>query len=343
MTEVAHENHYVPQAMLRRWSLDGEWVYAYRTLVSNSDVPQWEPQRIRGLAKQRDLYTTIAEGREDDEFEHWIEQEYETPGFEAMQKLIARARMTPGDWHAVGRFVALQDLRTPLSLIESMNRWKDEFPKILDKTLRDLVAELEQAKVKGEKLEVPRGVGTFATPAIRVKIERPTDPGSDQALVRAEVSAGRRLWIDMTRRILIRRAEALARHRWSVVAPCDGEEWPLTDHPVLRLNYYGPGRYDFLGGWAKPGSEILMPLSPRHLLYVRVEFRGDYRPTFSADLTQLTQRLLVERAFRWVFMRSPAEWVPRVRPRDVDAEQVDTERKAWAEWHADQSRGEEAM
>ena len=41
-------------------------------------------------------------------------------------------------------------------------------------------------------------------------------------------------------------------------------------HPVLRLNYYKPGQYDFRGGWGNPGSEVLMPLSPRHLLYVQV-------------------------------------------------------------------------
>lgn len=343
MTEVVHENHYVPQALLRRWSLDGTSVQGYRTLVSHAAVPEWRRCPVSGTARQRDLYTIVRWGQEDDDFERWIAREYEQPGFEAAQKVIERARMRPDDWHAIGRLVALQDLRTPRSLIESMNRWKEEFPATLDRTLKELVAELEQAKVKGEKPQAPYGIAAFATPAIRVKIEPPREPGSDQALIRAEVSTGRRLWVDLTRRILIRRAEVLGHHRWSVVAPCDCEEWPLTDHPVLRLNYYGPGRYDFRGGWANPGSEILMPLSPRHLLYVQVGSRGDYRFPFRRDSTQLVQRLFTERAFRWVFMTEPADWVARARPRTVDAEQVETERRIWADWHADQSKGEAAL
>jgi hypothetical protein len=37
----------------------------------------------------------------------------------------------------------------------------------------------------------------------------------------------------------------------------------LTDHPVLTLNYYGPGRYDFGAGWGREGSEFILPVSPR--------------------------------------------------------------------------------
>ena len=39
MANPARDNHYVPQAALRRWSADATCVYAYRLLVSHEDVP----------------------------------------------------------------------------------------------------------------------------------------------------------------------------------------------------------------------------------------------------------------------------------------------------------------
>jgi hypothetical protein len=59
MSEISRESHYVPQATLRRWSEDGVNVHAYRLLVSHQNVPEWQPHALRGLTKQRDLYTIL--------------------------------------------------------------------------------------------------------------------------------------------------------------------------------------------------------------------------------------------------------------------------------------------
>ena len=55
--EITRESHYVPQATLKRWSLDGIHLSGYRLLVSHPDVPVWQSHTIGGLARQRDLYT----------------------------------------------------------------------------------------------------------------------------------------------------------------------------------------------------------------------------------------------------------------------------------------------
>jgi hypothetical protein len=175
---------------------------------------------------------------------------------------------------------------------------------------------------------------------IEVSIERPATPDSDQATVRAVLPGGRRLWIASMRHLLTGAAETLCKHRWSIAEPAGDAEWLLTDHPVLRLNYYGPGRYDFGGGWGNPGSEIMMPVSPRHLLYVQVGSKALSRLTFSHEQTRAVQQLLVERAHRWVFARRPAAWVAEVRPRVVDPETLKAEAKAWDDWHQDQLQSE---
>ena len=336
---ISRDSHYVPMAILRRWSLDGTHVFAYRILVSSPKVPEWRRRSIRGLAYHRDLYTAFACGQELDDFERWLASEYERPGLEAIDKLIRRARLTPEDWRRMARLVAAQDVRTPLSFIEFIRRWDHQPPEMLDRIIRESIQRLEEAKTKGVILNEQSERSEFSD-HIEVAIEPPAVPGSDQAMVRAAFPVGRRLWIATMRYLLTGAAETLCRHRLSVAEPDGDAEWPLTDHPALRLNYYKPGHYDFRGGWGNRGSEIMMPVSPRHLLYFQVGSKVANRFTFSEDHTMLVQRLLVERAHRWVFGTRPLGWAAKARPRTVDPERFAAEEAAWEEWHKDQFESE---
>ncbi len=334
MPSIARDSHYVPRAILRRWSNDGTNIYAYRILVSRVEVPEWTLRPISGIAYQKDLYTTFGGGEELDEFERWIGKEFEDAGLCAVEKLVNRERLSPADWRSLARLVAAQDVRTPLNFIESMHRWDRQIPQILENAISRAVTKLQDEKAQGLKLEVESNPNAFAG-LLRVRIEPPVN-NSDQALIRAEVPAGRSLWVASMRHLLGGAADVLCQHRWSVVEPEGNEQWPLTDHPVLRLNYYGPGRYDFGGGWGNPGSEIMMPVSPRHLLYVQIAKKAANRFAFSCDHTQLVQRLIVERAHRWIFATCPTPWIAQVRPRIVNADQLRAEEEAWKTWHTNQ-------
>ena len=286
--------------------------------MSRAEVPEWELRPIRGLAYQDDLYTTFSVGQEVDEFERWITRDYEEPGLSAVDKLLAQVRLSPFDWQQIARFVAAQDVRTPLNFIESMKRWEQDMPPMLEESIRDAVDTLRRARDEGIALASKSESNAYWEPW-RVHIEPPSEPRSAQTMVRAEVTLGRSLWIASMHHLLTGAANALCQHRWSVAQPHGNEEWPLTDHPVLRLNYSRPGQYDFCGGWGNKGSEIMMPISPRHLLYVQVGKKVRNRFNFSLQETKLVQRLIVERAHRWVFARKPANWIAQVRPRVVDS------------------------
>ena len=336
---IARYSHYVPQAMLRRWSDDGTHLYAYRILVSSPKVQEWRRKSIRGLARQSDLYTVFGGGEELDDFERWLSSNYEQPGLEAIDKLVRRAQLTPSDWRSMARLVAAQDVRTPLSFIESMRRWNQQIPEILDRTLQGSINRLEEASAKGVALHLTSEQSEFSN-LLEINIEPPAVPGSDLASVQATVPIGRRFWVTSMRYLLTGAAETLCRHRWSVLEPANDQEWPLTDHPVLKLNYHGPGQYDFDGGWGNPGSEIMMPVSPRHLLYVQVGKKSPNRLSFPPRHTSLIQQLLVKRAHRWVFGRRREHWVADVRPRTVDRDQLAEEAAAWERWHRDQLQSE---
>lgn len=324
--------------MIRHWSDDGLSVQAYRILVSHPGVPEWASRPIRGLAYQNDLYTTVVAGREIDETENWIEKEFETPGLRAVDRLLDGTKLHDQEWKRVGRLVAAQDLRTPLNYFESMRRWDQDLPELVKNTLHKAINRISEATAQGIKL-VSKNETTPLSDLFRVRIENSIDGNPETAGIHAEIALDRRLWIASMRHILAGRiAKIFSQHKWSLVQPYGDEEWPLTDHPVLRLNYNGPEQYDFGGGWGNPGSEIMMPISPRFLLYAQVGRAYQSRFIFPQYETHLVQRLMVERAYRWVFARRPLPWVSAARPRIVSAELVFSEEQAWKDWHQDQLR-----
>jgi hypothetical protein len=288
------------------------------------------------MAYQRYLYTTFEGNTELDAVERWLQAEYEDRGLEVVDKIVRGRPVSPAEWRVMALFLAAQDLRTPLSYLE-FREWCDKnIPPLLEESLKRGVAGAEEAHRTGRALPpAATPSGPFAK-SFRVRIERPAD---ELPLIGAEVSVGRELWIERMRHAMGGVAKVLADYRWSRLEPCGGEEWPLADHPVLRLNYQRDGRYDFEGGWGSPGTEIMMPLSPRLLLYSQVGRKHEYRIKLDGTRTRQLQRVLVERALRWVFASQPFDWIPQIRPRHVDPVQFETEERLWRDFHNLQREG----
>jgi len=277
-------------------------VHAYRLLVSHQNVPEWQVHPIRSLTKQRDLYTTFEGDQEGDDFEKFITREIEEPGQAAVEKLVANAKMKPADWHSIARFVAAEQMRTPLFFVEWVKRLNESMPETLQSILDELgqktPAELGAAERESD-------AANYLRDKLRVTID-PLPGSGGVALVKAEVSSSRTAWLHFMRRMLTERIELFYKHRWRVMKLAGDAEWPLTDHPVLTLNYYGPGKYDFGAGWGREGSEFILPVSPRLAVCTQVGRKetGTWHAT-TAQTVEL-QRFVVERALRWIVAEARA-------------------------------------
>jgi hypothetical protein len=122
-------------------------------------------------------------------------------------------------------------------------------------------------------------------------------------------------------------------------------EWFTSDNPVIRLNYHAPDKYDFKGGWGSPSSELLLPLSPCHLLYTqigkkRLPERGTVVPLSQA---QMIRRLIAENAYRMIFAAHQDTEVPKLRPRTEDANLYQRDREQWKKWHEEQGAAEQEL
>jgi Protein of unknown function (DUF4238) len=333
-TPFQRDNHYVPCVYLDAFKGPDKKIATYRLLVSHPKVPLWKFHSVRGIAYHSHLYTRMTAGGLSDEFEKWLEHEYETPAAPALQRAVTDDRLSPEDWQHLVRFAAAQDVRTPARLLESMQRWSSTLPALLDEVVRESVQRLELAKKAGTLLSAARNDGN----SIPLRISTEVDPEKEFGTLKAELIAGRELWLYSIKRLLTDTANVLLQHRWSIVKPPKGIKWFTSDDPVIRLNYYGPENYDFKGGWGRQGTEILLPLSPTHLLCTRVgerypRRRGDVLP---ATYASMIHRFVAEHAHRMILAAAPDEKAVKLRRRAVDKALYEIEAERWRKWHEEQ-------
>jgi len=332
------DNHYVPCLYLKRFAASPSRVLTYRILVTHPRVPAWKASAIKGVAYHAHLYTRIAAGAQIDEMENWLNDEFEAPAEESLRKATSGLQLTQTDWHNLVRFLAAQDVRTPARLGESLQRWHETVPNILEETLHDSVRKLELAKRSGEVIEAMKAANTEHIP---LRVTTAIEPGQAFGKLKGEVILGRGLWLWSIRHLLTETANVLHDQRWSVLRSPEDLSWFTSDDPVVRLNYYGSDKYDLKGGWGNPGTEIFLPLDPRHLLYTKVGHhpppRGSLVPRTEAEMIR---RVIAEHAHRFIFAASADAEVPKLRPRIVNAALVRHENAQWRRWHEDQTAAE---
>lgn len=335
MNQTRKKNHYVPKLYLGQWAQDGS-VPTYRVLVPNENYPEWINQPLKGIAYREHLYTYVTGDIESDEFERWFDREFEAPAQEAIQLVLCEQQLKPEHWRRLVRFAIAQDVRTPASLKEFIQRQQKQLKPLMDDTLSRAEAFLQM--VGQDKAPIPERSQTHSDGfPIKVSVERQPD-GS--GLVSANAIIGRKMWLWNIRRTLTETLKKIPRHRWTILHAPEGLQWPTTDSPLVRLNFNSPDDYNFLGGWGVKNGDIFMPLSPKHLLYTSVGGRPWLRgTTLEMNLALQLRRFIIEHADRYVFALDKSD-IPQVRPRVVCAQTYKREEHEWNRWHQEQSEAE---
>lgn len=335
------DNHYVSVFYLKNWSSSQGRLWVYRVLISSDQVPLWKEIAIKGIAYHSNLYTRIVGGQETDEFEQWLDKEFESPAAEPIRKVVSGIKLESRDWRRLARFVAAQDVRTPARLIENLQRWDQTLPGILSNCLEGLPQTLEKAIKEGGAPS--RKVQVEGSEYIPLRVTTETLEGQVEVIVKAETLVGRGLWLFSMKHVLIELAKILEQHRWTILTPPGGMSWITSDDPVIRLNFYRQGHYDFKGGWGSKGTEILFPLSPQHLLYTQIGQRPTLTGFIQRDQAEMIRKFIAEHAHRMIFASERDPEIQKLRPRIVNPEQVTNEKEQWRSWHEKQTLAERSM
>jgi hypothetical protein len=329
--QFTRDSHYVSRIYLKQWASEDARLWAYRILVSNQNVPKWKLSSIRGIAYRAHLYTRIIAGGQTDEIEQWLAREFEAPAEGAIRKIVSDSRLSPGDWKLLIRFLAAQDVRTPSRLSESLERWNKSLPGLFQTTLEKSIQELETAKKEGRPVRQPDASHTELMP-MRILIKRNSE--SETAIIKVKSVAGRGLWLYSLKHLLTKTTDVLLNHKWTILKPPKGVNWITSDDPVIKLNYFHAEKYSFKGGWDSKGTEILLPISPNHLMYTKIGGPCPRRGTIvSEEVAAMFQRFTAEHAHRFVFAQKIEPQVESIRPRVVDRDLFNEEEDKWKRWH----------
>ena len=338
MKQIHKDNHYVPKLYLKQWATAGK-IHTYRLLVPNEKLPLWKKHFLKGIAYQEHLYNYFAGGEQTDEIERWLDREFEAPAEEVISRVVREERLSSCQWRTLICFAMAQDVRTPARYREFVARQSQSLQQLFSETLEHSVAELELAISEGRSLPQPPDIESESFP-INLMVDRQAD-GS--GMLQAQTVLGRRLWLWNIRRLLTDTIKKIPMEGWTILKPPPGLNWPTSDNPLVRLNFHGPERYDFGGGWKVQNGDILLPLSPKHLLYTCVGNRPRVRgTTVDHQTAQFMRRVIIEHADRYVFSAEPSD-EHLVRSRVVCPERFMAEQSAWKDWDREQSAAEATL
>lgn len=338
MQQLRKDNHYVPKLYLKQWAHEGQ-ISTYRLLVPNENFPLWKKQSLKGIAYHQHLYTYLAGQAETDEFERWLDSEFESPAEEAIRRVVRGDRMSPEQWRRLARFAVALDVRTPARLREFLRRQNETLQTLMNETMQRSVHEMEEAARRNEPLPNP-SEESDALSLFKVSVEALPSGGGQ---VKAETIIGRRLWIWQMKHVLTKTLGRLPAHRWTILHAPAGVSWPTSDNPLIRLNFQDSKNYDFSGGWGIKNGDILLPLSPKHLLYTCIGNKVWPRGTaLDIKTAGLIRKIIIEHADRYVFAQEPGD-IHLIRPRLVCPTTFKNELSAWDNWHSEQCRAEREL
>ena len=343
--QITHDNHYVPQFYLKRWSRNGNTVRTYNGIVSNKGVPVWKSTPIKSTAYQPDLYTLRIDKNDNDEYENYLEREIETPAAEVFRAIDRQTLPTAQDMNTLVQFLIAQMTRTPSWYQQIAKTIEEIFEDTAKETIREIEKELREKGVEalrqGRRTAL-RSVGLtgLGDMPLRCSLEQ------NQPAIRVETYIGRQPFIASSIRALTGQiSQELHSYNWRVIYLDDEMSLPTSDNPVVIFSRdrFGNTSVGLDIGLGTEFADIMMPLSPQALLFTEVGRTKDEIDAiyFDSSLVPYLRELIINNAYRYVYSQEDIPEIESIRPRLVDACRYKEIRDEQERWHREQCELEE--
>lgn len=327
---ITHRNHYVPQFYLKNWSQDGNKLWVYSLLVPHSKVHLWEEKSIEYLAVWNDFYTRNNGEKEVDDFERWFNQEFETPTKPIIQKLLEGKTISRKEEILLTHYVMAQDLRVPARVNFILDEAK--------KSVKNFMDSFSFENVKEEDILKSRHDENNDILPISVHLDK------EKQEVEMTTFVGKGVYLYALKYLLTSTVKKVEHYRWHVIHAADGISFPTSDDPVILLNYYNKNNYDFKGGWGVKHVNIIMPLSPKCLLFSEIGTKATVRQfDYSKEWSEFFRRIIIEHAYRYVYADSKQKGMLSINPRRVNEKLYKEERKTMNDWHEYNTKAEQEL
>lgn len=329
---ITRNNHYVPQAIIKNWSKDGNKVWVHRNLVSHEKVPIWKKCSVEKILFQPDLYTSVDIESLSllDEHEVYFKK-YEDEGLPAIKKILHGRKMSKENWKSIALFIAIQDLRTPFAFIRDIacnDRINESFNKMMTETTNIL----SKSIFPQENFEfIDCRFSNQFNKSLKFRINK--NPHNDMFDFEAEMIKGRELWLFNISKFMEKNSKYISSLKWSVILPANGWLWPLTDHPVTKMRLEPGKSFDNKGDWFLDKTNIFIPISPQIGLLSEVGSSLPSSLKLNVEYTKVFFRALLNQSRKWVVCDHQDTKVPMYKPRSLDKDGYDQEKREMKSWH----------
>lgn len=166
----------------------------------------------------------------------------------------------------------------------------------------------------------------------------------ENSMVEIKTVVGRGLYLHNLKCLLSSTLKVAECHDWQILHASEDISFPTSDDPVICMNYRNEHDYDFNGGWGRKNCNILMPLSPRLILFAQVGSNGPYTDLdFSPRYSQLFRRMIIQHAHRYVYSDRPQKGMLELNARVVNRDLYEKEKQGIAGWHIEQIQAEQSL
>lgn len=310
---ITRDNHYVPQFYLKNWSRNGSDVRCFNGVLRHKGQRAWNNSHIKSSCCQRDFYTDIIDGSDDDKVEHYY-QSIENSASPIFDKIKNGESLQTADMQELIEYAIAQMTRTPAFF----NYVNEIMPTIFERAAQRVGRELESGYDPD-----------FA----------PKSPDlANQLLPISGSLNGQELTIESccSRHMFLSSAlsfskgdiaNLLRRSSWEILE----SDLPFltSDNPVvlLRKNLINhEWRVGLMGSNQDRIEYVYLPLSPKQVLIARpfAPSAAHEKLALTPQLFRLLQQGTVRNATRYVFGIREDPAVAQWRPPAIDQELFET-------------------
>ena len=316
MANLSRNNHFLSQMYMDAWKMGDGKVLVYNLLVPNENYPLWQSKSLRSVGSYDSMYVRFNGDKEIDDIEKWFSFEFETPSVKALKKARNSEKLTIDEYKNLINLVACHYVRTPKLIFKILEIGRLEGKQMLNETLNELE---EKHRKEGTKYYN----NEKSDNCIPINI---TSEGDN---VKFEVLIGKGFYLEMMKFLLPKIRESLGKYTWKIFNVADEIILPLSDNPVVLLNYNGIFNYDFNAKLGGPNTNIIFPLSPNKVLIGQNGMINIRENELGLGLSAFCKKEIVENAYKIVISNNEDNHVPIIRPRCVSEELFIKELKMW--------------
>ncbi len=300
------------------WENSDRNIQVYKKIVVNENEALWRKKKVSQIGYLNDFYIVYDGQSKDnseqysDNFEEIFNKTFENRLGRILKKIDDGRDLENKDWTTLFKFISVQRYKTLDGYLRIQQLSTDKMEEIIPNVIKNL----EQGILAGElsSTEPIVNANKIALP-LDVELGAKREGNID---LKVSFVSGRNCWLNQLIRLMDRLYISLEKHSWSLVKAPLNKEWITSDNPVITLNYYNKDHYDFNGGYDSPNAHIIVPISPKYLLFTQIGVKSE--PVWQADMEFYEKiiKFICENATISIFSRNENKLVEKYSKRKVN-------------------------